>query len=137
MIIGAHSIIYSKSPELDRAFLRDVLKLPHVDLGGGWLIFALPPAEVALHPSSENDVHEFYLMCDDVEALIGEMEKCGIPCGPVQNQVWGLLTHVTLPGGGKLGIYQPRHARPKAMGAKRSPNKLVKRATKKRRATPK
>ena len=62
MIIGAHSIIYSKSPELDRAFLRDVLKLPHVDLGGGWLIFALPPAEVALHPSSKNDVHEFYLM---------------------------------------------------------------------------
>lgn len=137
MIIGAHSIIYSKSPELDRAFLRDVLKLPHVDLGGGWLIFALPPAEVALHPSSKNDVHEFYLMCDDVETLIGEMKKRSIPCSPVQNQAWGLLTHVTLPGGGKLGIYQPRHARPKAMGAKRRPKKLVKRATKKRRATPK
>jgi len=85
MIIGAHSIIYSKSPELDRAFLRDVLKLPHVDLGGGWLIFALPPAEVALHPSSKNDVHEFYLMCDDVEALIGEMKKRSIPCDPLQN----------------------------------------------------
>ena len=137
MIIGTYSIIYSKSPELDRAFLRDVLKLPHIDLGGGWLIFGLPPAEVALHPSSKNDVHEFYLMCDDVEALIGEMKKRGIPCGPVQNQAWGLLTHVTLPGGGKLGIYQPQHARPKAMGAKRRLKKLVKRATKKRRATPK
>lgn len=137
MIIGAHSIIYSKSPELDRAFLRDVLKLPHVDLGGGWLIFGLPPAEVALHPSSKNDVHEFYLMCDDVEALIAEMKKRSIPCDPLQNQVWGLLTRVTLPGGGKLGIYQPRHARPKVMGAKSRPKKLVKRATKKRRATPK
>ena len=137
MIIGTYSIIYSKSPELDRAFLRDVLKLPHVDLGGGWLIFGLPPSEVALHPSSKNDVHEFYLMCDDVEALIGEMKQCGIPCAPVQNQAWGLLTHVTLPGGGKLGIYEPRHARPKATGAKRRPKKLVKRATKKRRATPK
>ena len=135
MIIGTYSIIYSKSPELDRAFLRDVLKLPHIDLGGGWLIFGLPPAEVALHPSSKNDVHEFYLMCDDVEALIVEMKKCGMPCGPVQNQAWGLLTHVTLPGGGKLGIYQPRHARPKAMGATSRPKKLVKRATKKRRAT--
>jgi hypothetical protein len=114
-----------------------VLKLPHIDLGGGWLIFALPPAEVALHPSSKNDVHEFYLMCDDVEALIGEMKKRSIPCSPVQNQVWGLLTHVMLPGGGKLGIYQPRHARPKAMGATSRPKKFVERATKKRRATPK
>ena len=126
MIIGAHSIIYSKRPELDRDFLRDVLKLPNIDLGGGWLVFALPPAEVALHPSSNNDVHEFYLMCDDVEALIGEMKQRSIPCTPVQTQVWGLLTHVTLPGGGKLGIYQPRHARPKAMGARRRPKKLVK-----------
>jgi hypothetical protein len=136
MIIGAHSIIYSKSPELDLAFLRDVLKLPSIDLGGGWLIFALPPAEVALHPSSKNDVHEFYLMCDDVQALIGEMKKRSVACSPVQNQIWGLLTHVTLPGGGKLGIYQPRHARPKAMRAKSRPRKLVKQATSKRRATP-
>jgi hypothetical protein len=124
MIIGAHSIIYSKRPELDRDFLRDVLKLPNIDLGGGWLVFALPPSEVALHPSSKNDVHEFYLMCDDVEALIGEMKKRSIPCSPVQTQAWGLLTHVTLPGGGKLGIYQPRHARPKAMGTKSRPKKL-------------
>ena len=120
-------------PEALRAFLRDVLRFSFTDVGGGWLIFALPPAEVALHPSSKNDVHEFYLMCDDVEALIGEMKKRSIPCGPVQDQIWGLLTHVTLPGGGKLGIYQPRHARPKAMGARRRPKKLVKRATKKLR----
>jgi hypothetical protein len=115
MIIGAHSIIYSRNPDADRSFLRDVLKLTNVDVGDGWLIFGLPPAEVAVHPYNKNDVHEFYLMCDDVKAFILEMKKLSIACGPIQNQTWGLLTHVTLPGGGKLGIYQPRHARPKAM----------------------
>ena len=114
MIIGAHSIIYSTDPEADREFLRDVLGLPHVDVGGGWLIFALPPSEVAVHPSEENDVHEFYLMCDDVNAFIAEMKKRNIACSSVHNQGWGLLTEVTLPGGGKLGVYQPRHARPPA-----------------------
>ena len=119
MIIGAHSIISSKKPERDRAFLRDVLGLPGVDVGGGWLIFGLPPAEVAVHPSSKNDVHEFYLMCDDVEELIGRMEKRGVACEPAQNLGWGVLTHVRLPGGGRLGIYQPRHSRPKAMSVPR------------------
>src|ERR1700693_5336263 len=114
MIIGAHSIIYSTSPDADRAFLRDVLELTSVDVGGGWLIFGLPPAEVAVHPSGENGVHEFYLMCDDVKAFAAKMRKSNIACGPVQNLGWGLLTHVMLPGGGKLGVYQPRHARPKA-----------------------
>jgi hypothetical protein len=117
MIIGAHSIIYSTNPDADRAFLRDVLKLTNVDVGGGWLIFGLPPAEVAVHPSDENDVHEFYLMCDDVQSLTAEMQKHDIVCSPVHEQDWGLLTQVTLPGGGKLGIYQPRHARPKSMSA--------------------
>lgn len=131
MIIGAHSIIYSKNPDADRVFLRDVLKLTHVDVGGGWLIFGLPPAEVAVHPADENDVHEFYLMCDDVEALIEEMKSHNINCGPVQNQGWGLLTQVILPGGGKLGIYQPRHARPKATSAKRTSKKSAKRVSKK------
>jgi hypothetical protein len=112
MINGAHSIIYSTNPEADRAFLRDVLKLPNVDVGHGWLIFGLPPAEVAVHPSDKNNVHEFYLMCDDVEALVTEMNKHNVSCTPVQNLGWGLLTQITLPGGGKLGIYQPRHARP-------------------------
>ncbi len=112
MITGAHSIIYSMNPEADRAFLRDVLQFPHVDVGHGWLIFGLPPAEVAVHPAEHNDVHEFYLMCDDVEALIGDMRRAGVECTPVQEQPWGRLTQIALPGGGKLGVYQPRHARP-------------------------
>ena len=112
MISGAHSIIYSTNAEADRAFFRDVLQLTNVDVGDGWLIFGLPPAEVAVHPSDEDNVHEFYLICDDVEAFIAEMEKENITCGPVNDMGWGLLTQLTLPGGGKLGIYQPRHARP-------------------------
>jgi catechol 2,3-dioxygenase-like lactoylglutathione lyase family enzyme len=115
MIIGAHSVIYSKDPEADRAFLRDILGLPHVDLGEGWLIFGLPPAEVAVHPSDENDVQEFFLMCDDVEAFIATMRKKGIACDPLQRPAWGVLTRLMLPGGGKVGVYQPRHARPKSM----------------------
>ena len=118
MINGAHSIIYSKNPEADRVFLRDALKLTNVDVGDGWLIFGLPPAEVAVHPSDKNDVHEFYLMCDDVEAFIAEMKTHSIVCGPVKDEGWGLLIQLPLPGGGTLGVYQPRHARPKAMGAR-------------------
>ena len=112
MIIGAHSIIYSTNPEADRAFFRDVLKLPNVDVGDRWLILGLPPAEVAVHPSEKNDVHEFFLMCDDVEMLVAELKEQGIACSPIQDEGWGLLTKLTLPGGGKLGIYQPRHVRP-------------------------
>jgi len=123
VIIGAHSIIYSTNPDADRAFLRDVLKLTNVDVGGGWLIFGLPPAEVAVHPSNENDVHEFYLMCDDVQTLIAEMKNHDVDCGPVHDQGWGLLTQVMLPGGGKLGVYQPRHPRPKMVAAKKSAKK--------------
>lgn len=112
MIIGAHAIIYSRDAEADRAFFRDVLKFPNIDAGGGWLIFGLPPSEVAVHPAEQNGVHEFYLMCDDVEAFIREMKTHGIHCGDVQQLRWGLLTGLTLPGGGKLGVYQPRHGRP-------------------------
>ena len=115
MITGAHSIIYSQNPEADRAFLRDVLGFPSVDVGHGWLIFGLPPSEVAVHPSERNDVHEFYLMCADVESLIAELTGRGVECSPVENQRWGRLTRVTLPGGGKLGIYEPRHERPAPM----------------------
>ena len=117
MITGAHSIIYSTNPEADRGVLRDVLELTHVDVGGGWLIFGLPPAEVAVHPSEKNDVHELYLMCDDVEAFVAEMKRHNLTCAPVADQGWGLLTQLTLPGGGRLGIYQPRHPRPPAMAA--------------------
>ena len=119
MIIGAHSIIYSKNPEADRGFLRDVLKLPHVDAHGGWLIFGLPPSEVAVHPSDKNDTHEFYLMCEDVNAFVEAMKERKVSCEPVQNQGWGLLTRVRLPGGGTLGVYQPRHPRPKPMTLRR------------------
>ena len=112
MLTGAHAILYSSNAEADRAFFRDVLELKNVDVGGGWLIFALPPAEVAVHPATENGRHELYLMCDDVRAFVARMKKHGIACGAVQNERWGLLTELTLPGGGKLGVYQPRHARP-------------------------
>jgi hypothetical protein len=120
VIIGAHSIVYSKSAAADREFLRDVLKLPSVDVGDGWLIFGLPPAEVAVHPSEENDVHELYLMVDDVARFVDAMKGHGIRCGPAQDQGWGILTELTLPGGGKLGVYEPRHARPKPMSGKRA-----------------
>jgi hypothetical protein len=113
MISGAHSIIYSKNADADRAFFIDVLKLPSVDVGGGWLIFGLPPAEVAVHPSKKNDLHELYLMCDDVQVFVGEMKRHGLSCEPVVDQGYGLMTAVTLPGGGKLGVYQARHERPK------------------------
>jgi hypothetical protein len=115
MITGAHSIIYSKNSEADRDFLRDVLQLTHVDVGRGWLIFGLPPAEVAVHPSEENNQHEFYLMCDDIEAFVAQMKEKQVACGAVQDMGWGLLSQLTLPGGGNLGVYQPRHARPAPM----------------------
>jgi hypothetical protein len=116
MITGAHSIIYSTNPDADRAFLRDVIGLPHVDVGHGWLIFGLPPAEIAVHPSDKNGSHhELYFMCDDIEAFVKAMNARDVVCGPVQNQGWGMLTQLTLPGGGTLGVYQPRHARPEPM----------------------
>src|SRR5262245_50496234 len=115
MLTGAHSIIYSTNAEADRAFLRDVLGLPNVDVGHGWLIFGLPPAEVAVHPSERNNVHELYFMCEDIEALVTRMKARLVECEPVKDQGWGLLTHITLPGGGKIGVYQPRHSRPPAV----------------------
>lgn len=114
MIVGAHSIIYSRDPDGDRSFLRDVLNLPSVDAGGGWLVFGLPPAEVAVHPSEQNDVHEFYLLCDDVTELVATLKREGVECSAPEAMSWGVLTRVTLPGGGKLGIYEARHARPKS-----------------------
>ncbi|MEP9393169.1 extradiol dioxygenase [Gordonia sp. VNQ95] len=108
MITGAHVVISSTDAEADRAFLRDVLGWSHVDAGGGWLIFALPPAEVAVHPA-ESAAHELYLMCDDVEATITDLAGKGVTCGPVSDQGWGLLTGIPLPGGGTVGLYEPRH----------------------------
>jgi len=112
MITGAHAIIYSTNPEADKEFFKTVLNLTHVDVGRGWLIFGLPPSEVAVHPSEGSTSHELYLMTDDVQKFTEEMTKHKIACGPLQDQGWGILTELTLPGGGKLGVYQPRHARP-------------------------
>ena len=112
MVNGVHAIIYSKDAEADLAFFRDVLKFPYVDAGRGWLIFRLPPPELAIHPSSDEEKHELYLTCDDIAVFVGEMGKAGVVCGPIQEQRWGSVTQLTLPGGGTLGIYQPRHARP-------------------------
>jgi catechol 2,3-dioxygenase-like lactoylglutathione lyase family enzyme len=112
MITGAHTLIFSSDPDADRRFFRDVLRLPAVDVGDGWLIFALPPAEVAVHPSDQNNVHELFLLCDDIGALIADMDHGGVTCTPIEDHPWGLLTRLSLPGGGKLGVYQPRHARP-------------------------
>ena len=111
MINGANVIIYSKNAEADRSFL-DMIGFGSVDVGHGWLIFALPPAELAVHPSDENDLHELYLMCDDVDAEIRKLKTNGAPCEPVQALGWGRLAKISLPGGGKLGLYEPRHARP-------------------------
>jgi catechol 2,3-dioxygenase-like lactoylglutathione lyase family enzyme len=110
MITGAHIIVYSKDPESDRAFFRDVLKFPAVDAGHGWLIFALPPAEAAFHPSEKNDLHEFYFMCDDLKATMESLKGKNLKCGSVKEERWGGLTTILLPGGGKVGLYQPKHA---------------------------
>jgi hypothetical protein len=136
VITGAHSIIYSKKPEADRAFTRDVLKLPSVDSGDGWLIFGLPPSQVAFHDSAKNNVEEFYLISDDIEALVVEMKKHKVKCSPVQRQLWGLLTKLKLPGGGNLKIYQPLHVRPKTTEPrKRAESSVMPKATAKK-ATP-
>jgi hypothetical protein len=121
MIHGAHVILYSKDAEADRAFFRDVLKYRYADAGHGWLIFALPPAEVAVHPA-DDEAHELYLMCDDVRKLVAEMDRKGIATEAVHEERWGLLTQVSLPSGTKLGIYEPRHPSPLDRRAK-SPKK--------------
>ena len=108
MITGVHGIIFSQDAEGVRDFFRDVLGFPSVDAGGGWLIFALPPAELGVHPG-EAYQHELYLMCDDIDATVKELADKGVQCGPVSDQGWGLLTSITLPGGSQLGLYQPRH----------------------------
>jgi catechol 2,3-dioxygenase-like lactoylglutathione lyase family enzyme len=111
VITGAHVIVYSRDADADRAFFRDVLEYPHVDAGGGWLIFKLPPAEVAVHPIDGAGSHELYLMCDDVNDTVEQLAAKGVTCGPVSSEGWGLLTSIRLPGGGELGLYEPRHPR--------------------------
>ena len=136
MINGAHAIIFSKNGDADRAFLRDVLQLPSVDVGRGWLIFGLPPSEVAVHPSENDSVHELYLMCDDIAVFVEAMTKQGIVCSLVADQGWGLVTRLTLPGGGNIGVYEPRHARPSPMSTPTQvvPSKPKRAASKKEKA---
>jgi len=125
MTTGVHFILYSKDAEVDKAFFRDFLKLANVDVGRGWLIFGLPPSELAVHPSPDNDHHEIYLMCDDIKTFVQQMMKQKIACSEIQNQGWGELVQLTLPGGGKLGVYQPRHERPKPMKVKNTSGKAI------------
>jgi catechol 2,3-dioxygenase-like lactoylglutathione lyase family enzyme len=110
MIFGAHVIVYSKDAAADRAFLSDVLGLSSVDAGHGWLIFALPPAELAVHPAEKDTRHELYFMCHDLKAEISSLAKKGVQCSEVQEARWGSITSIRLPGGGEVGLYQPKHS---------------------------
>jgi predicted enzyme related to lactoylglutathione lyase len=115
MINGAHAIVYAEDADATRAFFRDVLGLAHTDVGGGWLIFDLPPAEVGIHPAGD-DVrlgHELFLLCDDVEATVAELTAKGAEFkGEISDRGWGLYIDVVVPGGGTIGLYQPKHERP-------------------------
>jgi hypothetical protein len=102
-------VIYSKDAEADRSFFRDVLRMPVVDAGQGWLIFALPPSEVAFHPADRNDSHQLYLICDDLQLTIKELEAQGVQCDKPSEQSWGITTEIHLPGGGRIGLYRPKH----------------------------
>ena len=110
MITGLHTIVYADDAEKARAFFRDVLELPNVDAGDGWLIFRAPPAEMAVHPGDTAGVAELYLMCDDIEKTVADLTRKGVEfAGPVADQGWGLLTTLRVPGAGTLGLYEPRH----------------------------
>ena len=113
-IIGMHALIYSNKADETRRFFSDVLGFRSVDAGRGWLIFAAPPSELAVHPADEREFHELYLMCDDIEGTIAELRAKGVEAGPVHDQPWGRVTQVRLPSGQELGMYEPRH--PTAIG---------------------
>ncbi|HMI52717.1 MAG TPA: hypothetical protein VK525_14460 [Candidatus Saccharimonadales bacterium] len=109
MIAGAHVVICSKDADADRAFFRDTLGFESVNAGRGWLIFALPPAEAAFHPAEENDRHELYFMCANLPEEMTALAKRGVHCSEILDARWGLITKVRLPGGGEVGLYQPKH----------------------------
>ena len=118
MIFGAHVTVYSKDADGDRIFFRDIFGFASVDAGHGWLIFALPPAEAAFHPDENNDRHELYLMCDDLKAEMSALKKKGVPCSEIQEARWGSITKIRLPGGGHVGLYQPKHPMALALNSK-------------------
>jgi hypothetical protein len=109
VITGSHVVIYTKDAEADRTFFRDVLGFRSVDAGHGWLIFALPPSEVAFHPTGQHDAHELYLLCDDLKHEMDSLQACGVHCSTITEERWGSITRLTLPGGSQLGLYQPKH----------------------------
>jgi catechol 2,3-dioxygenase-like lactoylglutathione lyase family enzyme len=112
VINGSHVILFSRDPEVDRTFFADVLEQPHVDAGSGWLIFKLPPAELAMHPSDGPAGHELYFMCDDIEATMRDLRAKGVEfIQDISDERWGRLTRFRLPGGGEVGMYEPRHPR--------------------------
>lgn len=129
MITGAHILLYSKDPEADRAFFRDILQLKSVDVGGGWLIFALPPTEMGVHPGDGEFVqghadHQLlgavlYLMCDDLRSTIRWLEVKKVKCSPIVEAEWGITTTVPLPSGGEIGLYQPKHVTAISLSADR------------------
>jgi catechol 2,3-dioxygenase-like lactoylglutathione lyase family enzyme len=108
-IIGIHALMYSKKDQATREFFRDVLGFPAVDAGRGWLIFTMPPAELAIHPVEGEEYHELYLMSDDIDATVAELRAKGVEASAIQEQPWGRVTRISLPSGGQLGIYEPRH----------------------------
>ena len=112
MISGVHAIVFSKVAQADRTFFRDIFGFQSVDAGKGWLIFALPPAEVAFHPSDENGVYELYFICDDLQSEMSLLAKKDIKCSRVKEAPWGFSTQIRLPGGGEVRLYQPKHPRP-------------------------
>ena len=111
MINGAHVLIYTKNADKTRTFFRDILKFPSIDAGHGWLIFALPPAELGIHPAEKkaDEGHELYLMCDDVKKTAAELKKKKVKCGPLREAGFGTMTSIEMPGGGSIGLYQPKH----------------------------
>lgn len=119
MIFGAHVILYSKDAAADRVFFRDVLGFASVDAGHGWLIFALPAAEMAVHPAEQLERHELFFMCDDLEAEIAALTGKGVRVTDVQEARWGSIAKIRLPGGGEVGLYQPRHPTALALGSER------------------
>lgn len=120
MISGAHVIVYSKDAAADRAFFRDVLGFKSVDAGHGWLIFRLPPGEAAFHPSDTNGPHELYFLCDDLKTELAALMKKGVKCSGVHEERWGSLTKLSLPGGGEIGLYQPKHPTAIHLSAKKT-----------------
>jgi len=133
MLTGAHVVIYTKDAEVDRAFFRDVLGFRSVDAGHGWLIFALPAAEAAFHPFEENNKHEMYFMCDDLGALMASLGKKGVRFGEIAEEQWGTRTRMMLPGGGEVGLYQPKHPVTFKRAAKKGKGSARKKAKRSRR----